>query len=410
MVAHDCYETDEARDIRESYNARNATGVFGEGFSSTAESRSQNLATMPCPAGVAQVDLEKVQELQKNIRDGSPGGTRHSEATNEASVIRKQANFAGGEKSLAGRVRSKWRNGTKGILSEKRVVRRLGGGLRRSPKLDDLAEPTGGLHSRERSMLGRRRRQKSGESDGGESDDTESRKQRDEDILTAAVAAELLQLELPPRRAAEEAKAAATRSAQNCADQVTREQETRVFWRVAMGNAPGLKAELAKLHATEQARLALKEFEIARARSVGSSGMNLLSSQQLPLTTNGTPAHGHGHGHAKTHVHVHVGSGVGTTPLSAQLNISSTFAEVKVPRGALHEASHWKDPAYGTRAQTDRITISSPTLSVDADGSNSASHRKPTSSGVLGWVWSQLSSTRTESRPRIKGVDGPLTA
>lgn len=35
----------------------------------------------------------------------------------------------------------------------------------------------------------------------------------------------------------------------------------RQMWRVVMGDAPGLKAEIAKLHATERAKLALRDFE-----------------------------------------------------------------------------------------------------------------------------------------------------
>lgn len=41
----------------------------------------------------------------------------------------------------------------------------------------------------------------------------------------------------------------------------------RQMWKIAMGNAPGLKAEIAKLHATERAKLALREFELAEHSS-----------------------------------------------------------------------------------------------------------------------------------------------
>jgi len=78
---------------------------------------------------------------------------------------------------------------------------------------------------------------------------------------------ELLNFELPPKRGAEDAKAAATRSACIREEYVAQEMAVRQMWKIAMGNAPGLKAEIAKLHATERAKLALREFELAEHSS-----------------------------------------------------------------------------------------------------------------------------------------------
>jgi hypothetical protein len=47
---------------------------------------------------------------------------------------------------------------------------------------------------------------------------------------------------------------------------MAQELQVRQMWRVVMGNAPGLKAEIAKLHATERAKLALRDFETGERR------------------------------------------------------------------------------------------------------------------------------------------------
>ena len=118
-------------------------------------------------------------------------------------------------------------------------------------------------------FLGRRARVRSGsretvdiEIDGhGGSGHAGHRTGFDSDNEEAEVADTLLRYELAPKRRAEDAKAAATRSAQIREEYVAQEMQVRQMWRIVMGNAPGLKAEIAKLHATERAKLVLREFE-----------------------------------------------------------------------------------------------------------------------------------------------------
>lgn len=167
-------------------------------------------------------------------------------------------------------------------------------------------------------------------------------------------------------------------------DQVTKEQETRLMWRVVMGNAPGLKAEIAKLHATEQARLALKEWERGRA----SQSISGARQVQTPAT-------------------------IQLTALSSSPTGSPT-AEFK--RGALNGPSDWKETKKPVRPQTDRPRSPDNERATAADDAGGGNVRKTGSGGVLGWMWSQFAAkgetpqdTRSGSRAP-KGMEGPFTA
>ena len=62
----------------------------------------------------------------------------------------------------------------------------------------------------------------------------------------------------------EVAKAVATRNAKDHEDRVLAELRLTHMWKVMMGNAPGLPAEIAKLHATQQAKLRYQEYDERR--------------------------------------------------------------------------------------------------------------------------------------------------
>ena len=102
---------------------------------------------------------------------------------------------------------------------------------------------------------------------GDDDNDIEGSEQGEDELKIAQLTQELINFELKPIKGAESAKAAATQSAQFRERSIVAEAHVRQMWKVTMGNTPGLKAEIAKLHATEQAKLAYREWELANSKS-----------------------------------------------------------------------------------------------------------------------------------------------
>ena len=205
---HAQYETDEAREVRERYNRQ------AKNFVAQPVSEDANHVNLPCAAGVAWVDVS-IEEKSKDSVSASPDPT-----FNRGRRISFRMNAGADE------------NKDSSVLGQV-ATSVLGWGRWKKKATDDS-------FSEASQVVGRR-----------------STRAEEE-----AVALQLLQYVIDPQAGAEEAKATATRSAQIRESYVAQEIQTRQMWRVVMGNAPGLKAEIAKLHATERAKLALREFEL----------------------------------------------------------------------------------------------------------------------------------------------------
>ena len=70
----------------------------------------------------------------------------------------------------------------------------------------------------------------------------------------------------PSLIARQAAKARATTFAKMLEERVEAELQVQQMWRQMMGNMPGVAAEIAKLHATEQAQMRLRQYEEEEAR------------------------------------------------------------------------------------------------------------------------------------------------
>ena len=146
------------------------------------------------------------------------------------------------------------------------------------------------------------------------------------------------------------------------------------MWRVVMGNAPGLKAEIAKLHATEQAKLALREFERA-ARG----GTTASSSSDMTITAPSSPESSPG--------------GSATKPDEIKFDLM----------GGSRGRGDSPTPQQ-QHAQTDRFD----------GGSESARNRRGGGGGgMFAWltgVYKRDEPPSAQRERRGKGVDGPFTA
>lgn len=158
----------------------------------------------------------------------------------------------------------------------------------------------------------------------------------------------------------------------------------RQMWKVAMGNAPGLKAEIAKLHATEQAKLALREFEL-----------NLAHKSMAPRRASGTPNI------------IPVPPPSSLQPLPQSIPAKSAPVHPEAPLG---ERSIHRDGSISTSRSRSPDPPSMAESSLVKRGG---------SSGVLGWMWSQLgqrpigdaSANLARRRSRgLEGLQGPFTA
>ena len=266
------FETAEAREARVFHNMKSLQTTSDE----------NNDIAFPCPAGVVWVDLSELNKKEHTEESASGGDrpTRRSSSDRFASTGLQQHERRG---SLLGKLPEAWHPHGSGFhdfstsaliarMRSKRPVRRQSS---RSDEMTPSARSSsaGQAAGSTSSKKGRRRRRSSGVgfAEGAEADLAGASSQevggagpkgsgskRGEDL----VALDLLQFVIEPKMGAEDAKAAATRSAQIRESYVAQELQVRQMWRVAMGNAPGLKAEIAKLHATERAKLALREFEL----------------------------------------------------------------------------------------------------------------------------------------------------
>ena len=105
MTLGGVHETIEARDIREAYNGRRAqeghddmmTAADGVVQSSTSEGSSahhHNVVFFPCPAGIALVDLDQLEEAEQAMQDGGPRGISSLTAAMSAQGRRASREYA----------------------------------------------------------------------------------------------------------------------------------------------------------------------------------------------------------------------------------------------------------------------------------------------------------------------------
>ena len=272
------FETDEARAIRDSYNAKNG---------STMPSADAQHLFLPCPAGVIWVDLTEF-----GGGDAGSGGAHQSFLSSVAPAVADTRGGSGAERRLSIRTsHANWEKARFGttMMTKLSAMRR------------DMMQGDGGTGGRPGTrFLGRRRRSNPSQDSTSSSSDSvpelaskgilagsdgDGRVRSAEPILEEEeMMIELLNFQLPPQRGAEEAKANATLSAKRCESNVEQEMAVRQMWRIAMGNAPGLKAEIAKLHATERAKLAMREYENEARR------LKLAKNGAAPISESG--AHG----------------------------------------------------------------------------------------------------------------------
>jgi hypothetical protein len=225
------FETEEAREIRERYNMLHG-GLLGA--AAISNSIDNNHIALPCAAGVVWVDLSEFGD-NSTSDDASPQPPVRSEQGGEADLF-EQHEQAGSSSTSPGtgrRARFAWFGKEARNPSERNSVRRA------SPTSDSLI----GLKRQQTvSFLGRRRqRQDSRDAPDRYGGAHGARASGLYEANEEEVALELLNFELKPQVGAEEAKAAATRSAQVRESAVELETQVRQMWRVVMGTAPGLK-------------------------------------------------------------------------------------------------------------------------------------------------------------------------
>lgn len=244
---HGLQETDESREIREEYNRRHA------GASNAVAATSGDFISLPCPAGVVWVDLSEM------AKEGSSSDTFNKTL--------KQHNKRASDGNIQFRITDRRRSGQLSSTPDNSFIRNstaavasagagVGGllqrmGVRRTAAqlpLPSAAEGKGGMQRQHTVFFGAGRRKREGSGTGSDGNfDAGSQSSHDADdareraVSEETVAIELLNFRLPPKQGAEEAKLAATRSAQLREEYVAQEMQVRQMWRIAMGNAPGLK-------------------------------------------------------------------------------------------------------------------------------------------------------------------------
>lgn len=251
-------ETDEARELREAYNARNGGHTMQSAGSGASDS---DYIALVCPPGVVWVNLKELEEQERQqvpvVPTTSPVVRRLSALVGAGApagsgphLQRQSSSLNGGGQSGAG---GRGLHFSGALIAHLPRVRRVWG--------QRVGDDAGGRRRRSYSRKG-------GEAEPGSSTGADgsmlangAQSKANEEL----VALELLQHAIEPKTSAEDAKAAATHSAMIRESYVAHELQVRQMWRVVMGNAPGLKAEIAKLHATERAKLALRQFELDAA-------------------------------------------------------------------------------------------------------------------------------------------------
>ncbi len=259
MAPFDFVETAEARALRERHNALGMSVSAGH-----QAPPAHDFIEMPTPAGSAYLDLADASELNdanvQHLVNGAPHEERRQSTSpsnfaaglrdsfSKLSAARKNSELSF-ESSGSGNLRSSQHGGLGMVRSMFGHV--LGGRL--------LGHALPGRGARPSFSHSEGSRDASGPSRTGvEAEDA------DLETLTIELLAEIG--DRPDDLGAEQAKLLATRTAQLRELVVTREMQVRKKWRESMGTAPGIKAEIAKLHATERAKLAAREFELhARA-------------------------------------------------------------------------------------------------------------------------------------------------
>jgi len=385
MGMYDYSETEEARDAREEYNKRTSFKNGSSSFSSNNQGSSdgKDLIAFPCPAGVVFVDLADVLDEKSRdsvvgsmVLDSAETSTPLTPPGNSVPTLQTAGESGGGRGSPS-------------------LFRGSSFKTRGSPKSRDRS-PSAGRFRPSIMPLSRRRRNGSAHSDNS---DTTAMSDADDVMKTtglgldpwdAKMTIELINFELPPKHGAEDAKLAATNSAVMREEWVTQEQQVRQMWKIAMGNAPGLKAEIAKLHATEQAKSALREFELNARGNGGSSRRPPASPIFLPVPPPTSPS-----------------------PLPATISAPSSSP----PPGPPDKADEEANAPAPAGAHRDGSMSTTRTRSPEPTDGNSLV-RRGGSSGVLGWVWSQIAqhppsdatSQATRPRPGGRGMDGPFTA
>ena len=295
-------ETDEARALREAFNARSQVAH-------SAAASDENKVEFTCPAGVVLVDLT---ELEKQ---DNPTSFLKARKLSFATVSAAALNSMGrdGRRPSLRSVSSDGRSERSGpsmrhLGNTTALVGRLLRWTNAAVRRDELGKAAGWT-----SKGGRRWSDSSAAGTGSAS----SKGEHDN------VALELVQYVVEEHTEAELAKQAATRSAQMRESYVAQELQVRQMWRVVMGNAPGLKAEIAKLHATERAKLALREFELHQRQRRAAAQRASVSVTKGHTKGQGSGLHavnGHTNGHA-TDQHE---NGAAAPPPSASTNTTSS--------------------------------------------------------------------------------------
>ena len=247
-IAGPVVETEEAREMREAYNKK-----YGHNSTQQPHESEEDYMSLPCSAGVVWVNLTELEEQEnKAVAEERPavpvrrrsflsgsGGAASSSSAATPPLDRQATTALEGERAL----------GFSGAALIARLLR--------------MRLKWGGSDGAGVGRRNRRNSQQRDDASGGAKDAAgrQLAKAKDEE----AVALELLNFVVEPAYGAEEAKASATQAAIIRQTYVTQELQVRAMWRVTHGNAPGLKAEIAKLHATERAKLAFRQFELDQA-------------------------------------------------------------------------------------------------------------------------------------------------
>ena len=194
----------------------------------------------------------------------------------------------------------------------------------------------------------------------------------------------------PPRRAvsSQDAKTSASTSAKMLESLVSQEMQVRQMWRVEMGSIPGLKAEIAKLHATERAKRAATSYETEAANKRGgrrassfASSFSGISGDHGVLLMAGDGANGRGR--------MSVTGGEGQS-----VSFSKAVDMAKTP-----------SPQYGRQSTGDRGSTSNTRALQFQEVQRGGEATPATSGGVLSWLGSQL-GMKGQQQPQQQQQDG----
>ncbi|KAL1527546.1 hypothetical protein AB1Y20_008935 [Prymnesium parvum] len=209
---HVLHESAEARELREARNARSKP------VRAPSEPTAEEWVELPTPAGSVFINLAMLEQGDATRIAENAGDGRQELSRRRATVMQR------------------WHKST---------ARGLGLGMhhsRHSLSMRRFADSSMGARTQSA------KRGKAGRAAPEPSEPSVELKEAEED----------------QRSDAERAKLAATRSAQQREEIIKREHQVRQMWRAVMGTSAGLAAEIAKVHATQEALRRLEEYEIAR--------------------------------------------------------------------------------------------------------------------------------------------------